>query len=53
MGFVIQDVLVRSKMIEDRAKEWEGVKDLLQGVKGVIPPSDVLIEGGDVLIAGE
>ena len=52
VGFVIQDVLVRSKMIEDRAKEWEGVKDLLQGVKCVNPPSDVLIEGGDVLIAG-
>ena len=52
VGFVIQDVLVRSKMIEDRAKEWEGVKDLLQGVKCVTPPSDVLIEGGDVLIAG-
>ena len=52
VGFVIQDVLVRSKMIEDRAMEWEGVKNLLQGVKTVTPPSDVLIEGGDVLIAG-
>ncbi|MGB1051622.1 MAG: dimethylarginine dimethylaminohydrolase family protein [Chitinophagales bacterium] len=52
VGFVIQDVLVRSKMIEDRAMEWEGVKDLLQGVKSVTPPSDVLIEGGDVLISG-
>ena len=31
VGFVIQDMLVRSKMIEDRAMEWEGVKDLLQG----------------------
>lgn len=53
VGFVIQDVLVRSKMIKDRAKEWVGVKDLLQGVKSVTPPSDVLIEGGDVLIAGD
>lgn len=53
VGFVIQDVLVRSKMIEDRAKEWEGVKDLLQGIKSVTPPSDVLIEGGDVLIVGD
>ena len=52
VGFVIQDVLVRSKMIKDRAKEWEGVKDLLKGVKSMTPPSDVLIEGGDVLIAG-
>ena len=52
VGFVIQDVLVRSKMIEDRAKEWEGVKDLLKGVETITPPSDVLIEGGDVLIAG-
>ena len=52
VGFVIQDVLVRSKMIEDRAKEWEGVKDLLQGAETITPPSDVLIEGGDVLIAG-
>ena len=52
VGFVIQDMLVRSKMIEDRAIEWEGVKDLLQGIKSVTPPSDVLIEGGDVLIAG-
>lgn len=52
VGFVIQDVLVRSKMIEDRAKEWEGVKDMLQGVKTANPPNDVLIEGGDVLICG-
>ncbi|HAB89473.1 MAG TPA: hypothetical protein DCF84_02975 [Bacteroidetes bacterium] len=52
VGFVIQDLLVRSKMIKDRAKEWEGVKDLLQGVKTVTPPSNILIEGGDVLVAG-
>lgn len=52
VGFVIQDVIVRSKMIEDRAKEWEGVKNLLQGVKSITPPSEVLIEGGDVLITG-
>ena len=52
VGFVIQNVLIRSKMIADRAREWEGVKNILQEVKTVTPPSDVRIEGGDVLIAG-
>ena len=52
VGFVIQDVLVRSKMIEDRAKEWEGVSDLLGTVQTKVPPRGVQVEGGDVLIAG-
>lgn len=50
VGFVIDDQFVVSSMIEDRQREWEGVQPLLGGLKVLQPPTEVHVEGGDVLV---
>lgn len=50
VGFTIDNTFVASAMIEDRQEEWNGIKRLLKEVDVVFPPSNVQVEGGDVLI---
>ena len=52
VGAVVEDRLVATRMIEDRAAEWEGIAPLLSGVSEshiLRPPAGVRIEGGDVM----
>ena len=52
VGAVVADRLVATRMIEDRAAEWEGIAPLLSGVSEshiLRPPAGVRIEGGDVM----
>ena len=52
VGVVIDDRLVATRMISDRAAEWQGIAPLLQGVRDshvLTPPEGVRVEGGDVM----
>ena len=52
VGVVIDDRLVATRMISDRAAEWHGIVPLLQGVRDshvLNPPEGVRVEGGDVM----
>ena len=52
VGVVIDDRLVATRMISDRAAEWHGIAPLLQGVRDshvLTPPEGVRVEGGDVM----
>jgi len=52
VGVVIDDRLVMTRMISDRAEEWEGIAPLLDGVPDHLvlqPPVGARIEGGDVM----
>ena len=52
VGVVIDDRLVATRMISDRAAEWHGIAPLLQGVRDshvLTPPVGVRVEGGDVM----
>ena len=52
VGVVVGDQIVVSRMISDRAEEWEGIAPLLEQVpahKQLNPPPGVRIEGGDVM----
>lgn len=52
VGVVIGDRLVATRMISDRAEEWDGIAPLLEGVPEhlkLFPPRGVRIEGGDVM----
>ena len=52
VGAVVADRLVATRMIEDRAAEWEGIAPHLSGVSEshiLRPPAGVRIEGGDVM----
>jgi len=52
VGVVVADRLLATRMIEDRAAEWEGIAPLLSGVSEshiLRPPAGVRIEGGDVM----
>ena len=49
---MVEDRLVATRMIEDRAAEWEGIAPLVSGVSEshiLRPPAGVRIEGGDVM----
>ena len=50
VGLVIEDRFYRSVMIGERQREWEGVKDLLEGIDVRLIPADSRMEGGDVLV---
>ena len=55
VGVVIEDKLVRTSMIRDRAPEWEGIAPIFSNLpKGSIltPPEGVRVEGGDVMLMG-
>ncbi|MGB1099875.1 MAG: dimethylarginine dimethylaminohydrolase family protein [Flavobacteriales bacterium] len=52
VGVVIDDRLVATRMIADRAAEWHGIAPLLTDVRGsrvLTPPDGVRVEGGDVM----
>ena len=52
VGVVIEDKLVVTGMIADRAQEWEGIAPLLQNTPAshrLVAPPGVRVEGGDVM----
>ena len=52
VGIVVEDRLVATRMIADRADEWNGVAPLLAKVPSshiLHPPQGVRVEGGDVM----
>jgi N-dimethylarginine dimethylaminohydrolase len=52
VGVVVDDRIVITRMISDRAEEWEGIAPLLESVpdsQQLNPPADVRVEGGDVM----
>lgn len=56
IGFVIEDVFVKSNILPDREGELEAIQyilDLIDPRKVVRPPQEVHIEGGDVMLWNE
>ena len=52
VGVVIDDRFVATRMISDRAAEWQGIAPLLTDVRAthvLTPPDGVRVEGGDVM----
>ncbi|MGB2424318.1 MAG: hypothetical protein ACPH97_06255 [Flavobacteriales bacterium] len=52
VGVVVDDRIVITRMISDRAEEWEGIAPLLESVpesQQLNPPAGVRVEGGDVM----
>lgn len=55
IGFVIDDVFIKSNILPDRERELEAIQyiiDKIQPEKVVRPPGDAHIEGGDVMLWG-
>lgn len=53
IGFVIDDVFVKSNILPDRERELDAVQyviDQINPVKVIRPPEEVHIEGGDVML---
>ena len=53
IGFVIDDVFIKSNILPDRAREVEAIQyviDQIDPAKVVRPPEEVHIEGGDVML---
>lgn len=53
IGFVIDDVFIKSNILPDRERELEAIQfiiDQINPVKVVRPPEKVHIEGGDVML---
>lgn len=53
IGFVIDDVFIKSNILPDREREVEAIQyviDQINPSKVVIPPQEVHIEGGDVML---
>ena len=53
IGFVIDDVFVKSNILPDRERELDAIQyiiDQIHPAKVVRPPSEVHIEGGDVML---
>ena len=50
VGMVVDNVLLRARMIEDRALEWEGVAQVLGDFDTETLPDGVKMEGGDLLV---
>lgn len=50
VGMVIDHRLIRSRTIDERSGEWEGVAPLLPSTQWLDLPKDVQLEGGDVLV---
>lgn len=52
VGAVVDDRVIITRMISDRAEEWEGIAPLLESVPDrhqLNPPAGVRVEGGDVM----
>ena len=55
IGFVIDDVFVKSNILPDRERELDAIQyviDQMNSAKVVRPPEEVHIEGGDVMLWG-
>ena len=53
IGFVIDDIFIKSNILPDRERELEAIQyiiDLINPAKVVRPPEEVHIEGGDVML---
>ena len=53
IGFVIEDVFVKSNILPDRERELDAIQyviDQINPAKVVRPPEEVHIEGGDVMV---
>ena len=53
VGVVIEDKLVRTSMIADRAPEWNGITPIFSSLDKeniLLPPDGVRVEGGDVML---
>lgn len=53
IGFVIDDVFVKSNILPDRERELDAIQYIINQInplKVVCPPKDVHIEGGDVML---
>lgn len=56
IGFVIDDVFIKSNILPDRERELDAIQyimDQIHPAKVVRPPSEVHIEGGDVMLYKE
>lgn len=56
IGFVIDDIFVKSNILPDRERELEAIKyviDQINPLKVLRPPEEVHIEGGDVMLWNE
>jgi N-dimethylarginine dimethylaminohydrolase len=53
IGFVIEDVFIKSNILPDRVRELDAIQyviDQINPAKVVVPPEEVHIEGGDVML---
>lgn len=56
VGVVIEDKLIRTSMIADRAPEWGGIEPIFENLAEadiLLPPDGVRVEGGDVMPMGD
>lgn len=53
IGFVIEDKFIKSNILPDRADEWNAIDYVVSQIdkdKFIVPPAEVHIEGGDVIV---
>jgi len=53
IGFVIDDLFIKSNILPDRAQEWKAIQyiiDLIDPDKFISAPENVHMEGGDVIL---
>lgn len=53
IGFVIEDKFVKSNILPDRVDEWDAIDFIVAEIeedKFIIPPPEVHVEGGDVIV---
>lgn len=56
IGFVIDDCFIKSNILPDRAEEWNAIDYIIEQIdksRFIIPPEEVHIEGGDVILWNE
>ena len=56
IGFVIEDKFIKSNILPDRAEEWNAIDYVVSQIdkdKFIVPPEEIHIEGGDVIVWNE
>ncbi|TDS14936.1 dimethylarginine dimethylaminohydrolase family protein [Sphingobacterium paludis] len=56
IGFVVDDMLIKANILPDRAGEWQAIQHIVRQLAPaqlIVPPEEVHIEGGDVLVWNE
>lgn len=56
IGFVIDELFIKANILPDRAEEWAAIDSIVGQVAPqqlILPPEEVHIEGGDVLVWNE